>query len=313
MIGVYGADGFIGRHLVRSLATHGRRVRAVSRRFGQAFSEPLSGKVEFVEADLTQSLAMAASLQDVDTVVQLISSSSPGLKNDHAIADISENVIPHVEFLRTCLRAGVKRYVFLSSGGTVYGPGAPVPTPENCPTNPISSHGLTKLIVEKYIQMHGQVDGLEHIILRVANPFGPGQAYRKGQGLVPAILERWQKGLPIRIFGDGRAMRDYIYVEVVVEAIEAALALKGTPKLVLNVGSGEARSVVDVIEAIEAATGHRFERHHEEARSTDVDIACLDIGEARKLLGWSPRTPFQEGIRLTVARSGAPTATSGRR
>ena len=236
MIGVYGADGFIGRHLVRYLAARGAPVRAVSRKFDPSFVTSVSGSVEFVEGDLGQPLAMASSLQDVTTVVQLISSSSPGLMNDHAVTDITENVVPHVQFLQNCLRAGVKRYIFLSSGGTVYGPDAPVPTPETCPTNPISSHGLTKLFVEKYIQMHGHVDGLEYVILRVANPFGPGQTYRKGQGLVPAIVDRWQKGLPIRVFGDGAARRDYIYIDDVIEAVDAAIRLDGDTRLVLYIG-----------------------------------------------------------------------------
>jgi UDP-glucose 4-epimerase len=300
MIGVYGADGFIGRHLVRHLASQGEPVRAVSRKFDRTFVDTVTGPVEFVEGDLGQPLAMASSLQDVTTVVQLISSSSPGLMNDHAVADITENVVPHVQFLQNCLRAKVKRYIFLSSGGTVYGPDAPVPTPESCPTNPINSHGLTKLFVEKYVQMHGHVDGLEYVILRVANPFGPGQVYRKGQGLVPAIIDRWQKGLPVRVFGNGQARRDYIYIDDVINAIDAAIRLEGAPRLVLNVGSGQHRSVTEVIEAIEAAAGQRFAKEHVAARSTDVDVACLDITRAREVLGWSPTTTFETGIRATV-------------
>jgi UDP-glucose 4-epimerase len=300
MIGVYGADGFIGRHLVRHLASRGEPVRAVSRKFDRTFVDTVTGPVEFVEGDLGQPLAMASSLQDVTTVVQLISSSSPGLMNDHAVADITENVVPHVQFLQNCLRAKVKRYIFLSSGGTVYGPDAPVPTPESCPTNPINSHGLTKLFVEKYVQMHGHVDGLEYVILRVANPFGPGQVYRKGQGLVPAIIDRWQKGLPVRVFGNGQARRDYIYIDDVINAIDAAIRLEGAPRLVLNVGSGQHRSVTEVIEAIEAAAGQRFAKEHVAARSTDVDVACLDITRAREVLGWSPTTTFETGIRATV-------------
>jgi UDP-glucose 4-epimerase len=305
MIGVYGADGFIGRHLVRHLAARGAAVRAVSRKFDRAFHDSVSGPVEFVEADLGQPLAMASSLQDVSTVIQLISSSSPGLMNDHAVADITENVVPHVQFLQNCLRAGVRRYIFLSSGGTVYGPGAPVPTPETCPTNPINSHGLTKLFVEKYIQMHGHVDGLEYVILRVANPFGPGQIYRKGQGLVPAIIDRWQKGQPVKVFGDGAARRDYIYIDDLIEAIDAAIRLEGAPRQVLNIGSGQHRSVTEVIEAIEQAAGQTFAKEYVQARSTDVDIACLDISKARELLGWAPKTAFRDGIETTVARFSA--------
>lgn len=222
------------------------------------------------------------------------------MKNDHAIADIMENVIPHVQFLQSCVLAGVKRYIFISSGGTIYGPNAPVPTPEDSLTNPINSHGLTKLAVEKYIQMHGYVDGLQYIILRVANPFGPGQEFRKAQGLIPAILDHWRKKIPITIFGEGVALRDYLYIDDLIDAIEAAINLPGDPKLILNVGSGEVRSVIEVIEAIETATGQQFKREYVEARTTDVDVASLDINLAMKTLNWVPKTSFHEGVRKTV-------------
>jgi UDP-glucose 4-epimerase len=300
MIGIYGANGFIGRHLVRRLAESGIPARAVSRKFDAEFMRGLAGKTEFIQADFRQALDMASTLQDLSTVVQLVSTSSPGMKNDHAIADIAENVVPHVQFLESCIKAGVKRYIFLSSGGTVYGPGAVIPTPETNPTNPINSHGLTKLVVEKYIQMHGHVSGLEYIILRVANPFGPGQMFRKGQGLIPAILDHWRKDLPIRIFGEGTALRDYIYIDDLIDAVQSAIFLPGNPRVVVNIGSGEVRSVMEVVEAIEDATGHRFEREYVDTRKTDVDVASLDISMAMKLLNWSPKTSFGDGIRRTV-------------
>ena len=300
MIGVYGANGFIGRHILRRLAGDGQAIRAVSRRFDPAFTKHFGEYVEFVEADLRLPLDMASTLQDLDTVIQLVSTSSPGMKNDHAIADIEENVVPHVQFLRNCVQAGVRRYIFISSGGTVYGPGAPIPTPETSPTNPINSHGLTKLIVEKYIQMHGHVDDLEYIILRVANPFGPGQEFRKGQGLIPAILDHWRKNTPVKIFGTGMALRDYLFINDLTDAIQSAALLPGTPRLILNIGSGEVRSVIEVIEAIERATGRQFKREYIEARSTDVDVASLDITLAKEVLNWMPKTLFQDGIRMTV-------------
>ncbi|KAA3451013.1 NAD-dependent epimerase [Mesorhizobium sp. SARCC-RB16n] len=304
MIGIYGSNGFIGRHLLRRLAQNGVPVRAVSRRFDPEFLGSLGQRAEFVEGDFRQPIAMASSLEGVETVVQLISTSSPGMRNDHTIADIEENVVPHVKFLHTCLRAGVKRYIFLSSGGTIYGPDASVPTPETSMPNPINSHGLTKLIVEKYIQMYSHVDGLDYVILRLANPYGPGQIFRKGQGLIPMLLDHWRKGLPIRIFGDGKAMRDYLYIDDVIDAVEAALSLPGAPRAIINIGSGETRSVLDIVQAIEGLTGHVFEREYVGARSTDVDIASLDISFAGKMLGWKPTTPFDVGIRkaVTLAR-----------
>lgn len=300
MIGIYGANGFIGRHLVRRLARSSALVRGISRRFDLDFIKRFGDQIELLSADFRQPLDMASTLQDVDIVIQLVSTSSPGMRNDHAINDIAENVVPHVQFLQSCIQAGVKRYIFLSSGGTVYGPDAPVPTPETSPTNPINSHGLTKLTVEKYIQMHGHVDGLQYIILRVANPFGPGQEFRKGQGLIPAVLDHWHKDLPIKIYGDGMALRDYLYIEDLIDAIEAAISLRGEPKQIVNVGSGEVRSVNEVVEAIEAVTHHIFKREYLNARKTDVGVASLDITLAKNILGWRPKTKFEDGIRLTV-------------
>ena len=301
MIGIYGSNGFIGRHLVRRLAMLGLPVRAISRRHDQHFVSSIQGPVEFLTGNFGDPLAMAASLQDIDTVVQLISTSSPGLKNEHAVADIQENVIPHIAFLRSCVQAGVKRYVFLSSGGTIYGPEASTPTPESTATNPICSHGLTKLCIEKYIQMHAHVDGLEYAILRLANAYGPGQEFRKGQGLIPAILDRYRRNLPVRILGDGEARRDYVYIDDVIDAIVAVLKLQSVPRLVLNVGSGVTHSVLDVVAAVEVATGHVFAREYLDARGSDVEVSSLDISLARSVLGWSPHTEFEEGVKRTVA------------
>jgi UDP-glucose 4-epimerase len=300
MIGIYGANGFIGRHLVKRLARAGLPMRAVSRRLDEAFVRDFEPQVDFVAADLNDPLSMAASLQDVDTVVQLISTSSPGLRNDHMVADIQENVVPHVRFLRECLQAGVRRFVFISSGGTVYGPGAATPTPESAPTQPICSHGLTKLFIEKYIEMHSHVDGLEYVILRLANPFGPGQEFRKGQGLIPSILDRHRRGLPVRIFGGGAARRDYIYIDDVVEAIHAAVRLEGSPRLVLNIASGETHTVLEVIETIEAVSGIAFAREYVDSRKTDVDVSSLDIRQAREHLDWQSQVPFRDGIARTL-------------
>jgi UDP-glucose 4-epimerase len=310
MIGVYGANGFIGRHLVRRLVAARRPVRAVSRDFGADFVAEMGGHVDFVRADLGNALAMASSLQDVETVVQLVSTSSPGLQNRYAITDIQDNVIPHVAFLQSCVAAGVTRCVFLSSGGTVYGPGAPLPTPETAATDPISSHGLTKLFVEKYLQMHSRVDGLEHVILRLSNPFGPGQIFRKAQGLIPAILARHAEGQPIRVFGEGLAGRDYVYIGDVIDAIVLALDEPRAKNSVINIGSGQARTVMEVIRSIESLLGTAFELDFVPARNTDVDNNALDVSRARMLLDWSPRTSFMEGLDVTLRWQGLIPATS---
>lgn len=300
MIGIYGANGFIGRHLLARTGGGRVAVRAVSRHIGADLMESHRKDVEFLEADLRDSLAMASSLQGVDTVVQLISTSSPGLQNRYSVSDIHDNVIPHVEFLQSAISAGVRKYVFLSSGGTVYGPSNNTPIPEHAPTNPISSHGLTKLTIEKYLQMYGHVDGLNYVILRVANPFGPGQVFRKGQGLIPAVMARHAQGLPIQIIGTGATQRDYIFIDDVIDAIEAAVFRDDVKSEIMNIGSGTSRSVIEVVDTIEDILKVRLERQFVNSRTTDVDVNLLDIERARRLLDWAPRTGFRDGLERTL-------------
>lgn len=296
MIGIYGANGFIGRHLMRRLSAENRLVRAVSRRFDNGIASEYGSNVDWYEADFRQPLDMVASLQGIETVVQLISNSSPGLGNANVIADINDNVVPHAEFLQSCVNAGIRRYIFVSSGGTVYGPDAPVPTPETSPCNPISSHGITKLFVEKYIKMHGHVSGLDFSILRLSNPYGPGQVYKKGQGLIPAILQQHKMGKSVQIFGGGTARRDYIYIDDVIDALVCVIDKTSATQSVLNIGSGISRSVLEVIEAIERVHGIKFRTENVSDRPTDVSESRLDIAEATKVLGWQPNTEFEEGL-----------------
>lgn len=301
MIGVFGANGFIGRHLVRQLADLGVPTRAISRRFDPEFENSLRDKVDFVVGDLKSPLEMTSSLEGVEVAVQLVSTSSPGLRNAHVIADIHDNVVPHIEFCQLCIQREVKRIIFLSSGGTVYGPHAPIPTPETAATAPISSHGLTKLVVEKYLAMFAHVNGLPSTILRLANPYGEGQEFHKGQGLIPAVLDRHARNMPISIFGSGLARRDYIYISDVIDAIVAAVRMEGRDSHILNIGSGETRSILEVLEEIEKHLPTALIKEYVPERSTDVFTSCLDISAAERVISWSPKIPFSVGIAKTVS------------
>ncbi|WP_426124437.1 NAD-dependent epimerase/dehydratase family protein [Pararhizobium sp. PWRC1-1] len=301
MIAIFGGDGFIGRHLTTRLLAGGEKVKVFSRRFDGVLDKNTTDYVQFIEGDFFHPMDRANALVGVEVVVQLISTSSPGLKNDFAIADIQENVIPHVEFIQECIRSGVEKIIFLSSGGTVYGPDAKVPSSEDSPTNPINSHGLTKLVVEKYLGMFGFVDGLNSITLRVSNPYGPGQQLKKGQGLVPAILRNISLGEPIKIFGDGSARRDYIFIDDLIEAILHAIKHNAKGGELYNIGSGESRSVQEVVLAIEESLGIQIEREYLAARPTDVDVAYLNTTKAQDVLKWQPKVSFKKGIEKTIA------------
>ena len=156
---------------------------------------------------------------------------------------------------------------------------------------------MTKLVIEKYLQMFGYVEGLNYVILRVSNPFGPGQLFRKGQGLIPAVLQRYREGKPIAIFGDGSNERDYIYIDDLVDAVETVILSGRVNRDVLNIGSGRGASVLEVLDALERELGITFIRTFQPARSTDVPRSILNIDKARRLLNWSPKTTLAVGIR----------------
>ncbi|NDW01343.1 NAD-dependent epimerase/dehydratase family protein [Yangia sp. PrR002] len=278
------------------LLARGQAVRAVSRRFDSRVAAAWEDRLDLVEADFTNPLSTLSTVQGLDTVIQLISSSSPGMGNRVLVDDIQENVIPHVSFIQKAISAGVRRYIFVSSGGTVYGPNAPVPTAETAHTNPINSHGMTKLMIEKYLQMFSRVDGLEYVILRVSNPYGPGQTFRKGQGLIPAILQRQRESLPIQIFGDGSSQRDYIYIDDLTAAVEKVVDCPSAGNEVFNIGKGEGRSILEVIETLEATLGVCFEKEFLPGRNTDVSRSVLDISKACRLLSWAPGISLEEGV-----------------
>lgn len=301
MIGVFGANGFIGKHLTRALVASGHDVVAVARHFDD---DIVDIGANLVEGDLRDTSAMAKALVDVKTVVQLMGSSTPAQGNARTIDHIEEDVIPHVRFIDQCVSMGVGRFLFASSGGAVYGP-----VPENLlvnestATNPISSHGVTKLMVEHFIRLNAQLHGMDFVILRMANPYGPGQHFRQGQGLIPALLERYANGKPVIIYGDGSASRDYVYIDDVVCAFQAAITAPDRQEIVVNIGTGTRRSVLEVLRTIESVMGIRFSVEHRPARPTDVPSIALDVSRAREMLGWEPEVSFREGLERTLSSS----------
>lgn len=300
MIGVFGANGFIGRAIVSHLLARGRRVVAIGRAFPADYERIVGGHVETRSVDFRDALSVHATLQGVDQAIDLVNSSSPALGNARVVEDVATNVMPHISFVQSCIQSGVSRIVFVSSGGTVYGAPTQRPLDEDHPTDPLVSYGATKLMVEHYLRMLTRDSAVDHVILRAANPFGPGQTLRKGQGLIASILERQAMGSPIVIYGDGQAERDYLYIDDLCRALTAAL---DTPAVrdTFNIGTGRGRSTLDVVRAVEAALGIRFEIVFEPGRPTDARRNVLECGKAARVLNWTAQVPFDEGIRRTVA------------
>jgi UDP-glucose 4-epimerase len=300
VVGVFGANSFIGRHIVRGLVRNAVPVIAYGRKFSDDFSDFIGAPVETRLVDFSDDLEAHASIQGLTHIVQLVNTSNPAMANRRVVSDVQHNIIPHISFIESCIATGIKHYTFLSSGGTIYGNPSVVPIPETHPADPLNSYGMGKRVVEKYLAMLCRGTDMGYSVLRIANPFGPGQMNLKGQGLIPTILQRHGAGLPVVIFGDGGSQRDYVYIDDVVAAV---LATVERPPLqgVVNIGSGQGRTILEIVETIEHLLGVSVERSFAPARPTDTPCNILDIGKAKELLGWSPSTEFIDGMRMTLA------------
>ncbi len=295
---VLGAGGFIGSHLCHALVAAGAQVRG----FGHApaYAEALP-HVRFTQGSLADTTALADALRGTDIVFHLIGSTLPDASNKDPAADVQLNTVASIRMMELCRAASVRRIVFASSGGTVYGIPASVPISEDAPTDPISSYGINKLATEKYLQLNARLGGARAISLRIANPFGPRQNPLRGQGLIPAIMHKIITGKPIEIWGDGSVVRDYVFVSDVADALVAAGLYEGT-SAVVNIGSGVGRSIVDVV----ASIGQVLDQPNPKivfrsGRQADVPANVLDITLAARTLKWQPRTDWLQGLLTTAA------------
>lgn len=234
------------------------------------------------------------------TVIHLAWTSLPEPSNRDPYGDIASNLLPSLRWLEGCVEMGVARVIFLSSGGTVYGIPRARPISEEHPTEPICSYGIGKLAVEKYLALFRRLHDLPYIVLRASNVYGPGKDPFGRQGAINVFLGNIVRGEPIRIWGDGRVVRDYIYIEDLLDLFLRCIDARiGDETPVFNAGSGEGHSLRDIIDRIHAVTGTDPKVESTPGRMVDVPANVLDIGKSRGRFDWTPVVGLDEGIRRT--------------
>ena len=294
---VLGGKGFIGSHLIDALLRRGFAVRA----FDRANIKPLNdtataARVEWVDGDFTSEADVASVLKGCDVVYHLVSTTLPQSSNADPVFDVETNVAGSLRMLTHAVKEGVKKVVFISSGGTVYGIPKTVPIGEDHSTDPICSYGITKLAVEKYLHLFKVLHGLDYTVLRLSNPFGERQRIQAAQGAVAVFMGKVLRGEKIEIWGDGSVVRDYIYIGDAVSAMVLAANYVGD-ECVFNIGSGVGVSLKDIVKGIEEVTGKKANVTYTAARAFDVPVSVLDTTRARRALDWAPTTPFTEALR----------------
>lgn len=294
---VFGGGGFIGSHLVDALLEKGHRVRCFNRSpiSSSHYSHINNSNFELFVGDICNDFDVANALKGCTICFHLISTTLPSTSNENPVYDIESNLLPTIKLLNHASKVGIKKIIFVSSGGTIYGNPIEIPITENHPTNPICSYGIHKLAVEKYLALYKHLYGLNYAVLRVANPFGERQNIKGSQGAIAVFITKIMKKEPIEIWGDGSTVRDYIYVADVVSALVLTMKSKNQ-EIIVNIGSGNGRSINEVLNIIEMATDTKAIRQYRPKRKFDVPINVLSINHAKNILGWSPQISFEKGV-----------------
>ncbi|MCF8143853.1 MAG: NAD-dependent epimerase/dehydratase family protein [Deltaproteobacteria bacterium] len=294
---VLGGAGFIGRHLCATLSAAGHRVRAFDLPpKGSAQKWPVVGGVDWVPGNFTKAGSLDGLLDDVEVVFHLIGTTLPATSNEDMMHDLQSNVAATLRLLDLIVsQTKPPRVIFISSGGTVYGIPRTTPITEDHPTNPICAYGVSKLTIEKYLCVYNHLYDLEYCILRLSNVYGTNQSLTRNQGVIPIFLFRALNRLPLKLWGDGNVVRDYLYIGDLCEALLATMEYRG-PERIFNIGSGQGHSLNNLIQIISKTVGHDVECVSLPGRVWDVPQNILDPGQANRELGWSAKTPLAKGI-----------------
>ncbi len=293
---VIGGNGFIGTNLVEELLASGHQVRVFDR-YPSRYKEPFP-QAEYVIGDLGNHGEVHEAVEGIDWVFHLAYTTLPQTSNDDPVYDVRSNLADTVQLLQECRDSKVKKVVFISSGGTVYGVPTQVPIPEDHIQQPICSYGITKLAIEKYLSLFQRLWGLEYVVVRLSNPYGEQQNPHSKQGAIGVFLGNIAEGKPITIWGDGEVVRDYIYISDAVTALVRAAEYQpaaDSPR-VFNIGAGCGYSLNQIVEELRAVVDVPVVVRYTPGRAVDVPRSVLDIKLARQILGWSPQVELKEGL-----------------
>ncbi|RFC33359.1 MAG: UDP-glucose 4-epimerase [Candidatus Nitrotoga sp. SPKER] len=295
-IAIFGGGGFIGSTIADRLLLDGHEIRIFERPRVMPYRKFAEfERVEWIAGDLSSTHDVNDAISGVDVVLHLVSTTLPKNSNDDPIYDVQSNLVATLQMLNAMIAHNVRKIVFISSGGTVYGPPMYLPIDERHPTDPLVSYGITKLAIEKYLQMYSHLYGIKAVTLRVANPYGERQRIETAQGAVGVFLHHALKGLPIEIWGDGSVTRDYIHVSDVAEAFVRAVEYSGV-KSCFNISSGVGTSLNELIGILEDVLGKPIVVRYLPGRSFDVPVSVLSNDLARNELEWIPSISMLGGI-----------------
>jgi UDP-glucose 4-epimerase len=286
---VTGGAGFIGSHVVDALVARGDEVTVIDD-LSTGRREQVNESATLVVHDVREPFEAEA-----DVLFHLAAQADVGTSMERPGFDAAVNVVGTVNALEAARSAGA-RLVFTSTGGAIYGD-VDGPAKEDAERRPVSAYGIAKLAAEAYLEGWNRIHGSGHVVLRLANVYGPRQSAELEGGVVSIFLERLARGEQTLVFGDGEQSRDFVYVEDVVGAVLAAADASGSGTF--NVGTGAETTVNELHRLCAQTLGVEAEPRHLAARPGDARRSVLDVTRAGRELGWRPRVPLADGLQLT--------------
>jgi len=295
---VTGGAGFIGSHIADALIAQRHQVTIVDNLSTGAI-ENVPNAVEFVELDFcTEEMEKVFTDSGFDAVYHLAAQIDVRISVHDPFADLQVNIAGSVRLLDLCRRYEVRKFIFASTGGAIYGEQEMFPAPESHPANPLSPYGIAKLSVEKYIFFFHNEYGLDAVALRYGNVYGPRQNPLGEAGVIAIFCHKMLHGEQPFINGDGLQTRDYVYVGDIVRANLKALELNGHH--VINLGTGLETDVITVFDTLNRLTSAGCKRMHRPEAAGEQRRSVIDSTLAGKILNWRPEVDLEQGLSRTV-------------
>ena len=287
--------GFLGKSLIHRLISQGYRTNVLDRNIcPKEFQE----KVQWVTGEFADNNNLRKTLHGVDVAFHLISSSVPGDGAIELVKGLSDNILSTIKFLDMCKACDVKRVVFISSS-SVYGLQTKLPIAESAATDPISSHGIEKLALEKYLLLYKFLHGIDVRIVRLSNPYGRGQNLFGRQGFIAIAIGHLLKHEPLLLRNSGRPIRDFIYIDDVSEALTLAGTLEYEPSI-LNIGSNKGHSLAQVVALFEKILGQTIKVDQAELKKIDIPKSVLNVSLAHDCIFFNTQISMREGLVKTL-------------
>jgi len=292
---IIGAAGFMGRHITSAVIDAGHAIVGLD----WVSPPPALSDIPWVKGSAFDDDTITQAATACSHVIFLGGGLRPASAQVSLAADIEAEVAGSVRVAEICAGLGVQQFIFASSGGTVYGLSGQHPTSEDAPTFPTNAYGYTKLMVEHALRLIAGKTAMKSVVLRITNPYGPGQIVKQSQGFIAAAIGAVTSGAPLPIWGDGSTIRDFIYVGDVARAFAQALTYEGG-YLAVNISSGEGASLLQICEELGRIAGRKVDTRFEPARRIDLPVSILSNELALKELAWAPETTLEDGLRMTL-------------